>query len=186
MEVYKALPVDASATQATVCVADDWYRFPSAFFLPSPHYRLRFLKTTFDGPQPPSPLSPPFTSQPPCAIRATPSNRSRLRQQANPPPLLFHRHAAGRLRGGAGRHGVGLAGTERWQPRGNRVLRQAGKGPNPRSHVSTGTPSVGWHQLLPRGSSTYLLPALSLPVESAAVGITLLSGAAARRRSATI
>jgi alpha-1,2-mannosyltransferase len=53
MEVYKALPVHALAVTSTdhitVCVADDWFRFPSAFFLPSPRYRLRFLQTSFDG-----------------------------------------------------------------------------------------------------------------------------------------
>ena len=55
MEVYKALPVRSTwvgltpPEQATVCVADDWFRFPSAFFLPSPRYRLKFLRTSFDG-----------------------------------------------------------------------------------------------------------------------------------------
>lgn len=36
-------------TQYNVCVGKDWYRFPSSFFLPSSHYRLRFLKSEFNG-----------------------------------------------------------------------------------------------------------------------------------------
>lgn len=35
--------------QYNVCVGKDWYRFPSSFFLPSSNYRLRFLKSEFDG-----------------------------------------------------------------------------------------------------------------------------------------
>lgn len=32
-----------------VCTGKDWYRFPSSFFLPSSNYRLRFVKSEFDG-----------------------------------------------------------------------------------------------------------------------------------------
>ena len=32
-----------------VCVGDEWHRFPSSFFLPSPGYRLAFLKSGFTG-----------------------------------------------------------------------------------------------------------------------------------------
>ena len=32
-----------------VCVADEWHRFPSSFFLSSPHYRLAFVKSGFGG-----------------------------------------------------------------------------------------------------------------------------------------
>ena len=68
-KVYGALPVP-SATPDTVkwpwylaneyidkgddmtinvCVGDEWYRFPSSFHFPTKHYRLRFLKTKFNG-----------------------------------------------------------------------------------------------------------------------------------------
>lgn len=32
-----------------VCTGKDWYRFPSSFFLPSSNFRLRFLKSEFNG-----------------------------------------------------------------------------------------------------------------------------------------
>lgn len=32
-----------------VCVAEEWHRFPSSFFLSSPHYRLAFVKSGFGG-----------------------------------------------------------------------------------------------------------------------------------------
>lgn len=32
-----------------VCVGDEWYRYPSSFFLPGPAYRLQFVKSGFDG-----------------------------------------------------------------------------------------------------------------------------------------
>lgn len=32
-----------------VCSGKDWYRFPSSFFLPSGNFRLRFIKSEFDG-----------------------------------------------------------------------------------------------------------------------------------------
>ena len=38
-------PVDA----ALVCVAGEWYRYPSSFHLPSPWYRVAFLKSSFTG-----------------------------------------------------------------------------------------------------------------------------------------
>lgn len=34
--------------QATVCVAKEWYRFPSSFFLP-PNTELLFLRSGFEG-----------------------------------------------------------------------------------------------------------------------------------------
>jgi len=32
-----------------VCVGDEWHRYPSSFFLPSPSYRLAFVKSGFGG-----------------------------------------------------------------------------------------------------------------------------------------
>ena len=32
-----------------VCVGAEWHRFPSSFFLPSPHYRLAFVESGFGG-----------------------------------------------------------------------------------------------------------------------------------------
>lgn len=59
MYVYQKLPNEVQETQLSgkekendlvnVCVGAEWYRFPSSFFLPGPHYRLRFLKSGFDG-----------------------------------------------------------------------------------------------------------------------------------------
>lgn len=34
---------------STVCVGAEWHRFPSAFFLPSPAYRLAFIPSSFSG-----------------------------------------------------------------------------------------------------------------------------------------
>ncbi len=37
-----------------VCVGKEWYRFPSSFFLPTPKWKLRFIRSEFKGqlPQP--------------------------------------------------------------------------------------------------------------------------------------
>ena len=32
-----------------MCVGNEWHRFPSAFFLPSPRYRLAFVESGFGG-----------------------------------------------------------------------------------------------------------------------------------------
>jgi len=32
-----------------VCVGKDWYRFPNSFFFPTTNYRLRFIKSEFNG-----------------------------------------------------------------------------------------------------------------------------------------
>lgn len=32
-----------------VCVGKDWYRYPGSFFFPAQNYRLRFLKSEFEG-----------------------------------------------------------------------------------------------------------------------------------------
>lgn len=37
------------STLAHVCIGAEWYRFPSAFFLPSPAYRLAFIPSSFSG-----------------------------------------------------------------------------------------------------------------------------------------
>ncbi|KAL3158672.1 hypothetical protein ABBQ32_011414 [Trebouxia sp. C0010 RCD-2024] len=55
MRLYKHLPQIPEYTNATrcnivsVCVGDEWYRYPSSFFLPGPAYRLQFVKSGFDG-----------------------------------------------------------------------------------------------------------------------------------------
>ncbi|KAK9862164.1 hypothetical protein WJX84_007027 [Apatococcus fuscideae] len=55
MHIYSKLPsrVPAHLAEANqtvpVCVAAEWYRFPSSFFLPSPIYRLQFVKSGFQG-----------------------------------------------------------------------------------------------------------------------------------------
>ena len=44
------LPAAQDSNQVTnVCVGTEWYRFPSAFFLPSPSYRLAFIPSSFSG-----------------------------------------------------------------------------------------------------------------------------------------
>lgn len=32
-----------------VCVGKEWYRFPSSFYLPSPKWHLRFIRSDFRG-----------------------------------------------------------------------------------------------------------------------------------------
>lgn len=55
MRLYRHLPQipeDANATNSnivSVCVGEEWYRYPSSFFLPGPAYRLQFVKSGFDG-----------------------------------------------------------------------------------------------------------------------------------------
>ncbi|KAK9814227.1 hypothetical protein WJX72_002581 [[Myrmecia] bisecta] len=53
LRVYSQLPeVDPAAVgskQIHVCVGDEWHRFPSSFFLPSPAYRPAFVKSGFHG-----------------------------------------------------------------------------------------------------------------------------------------
>ena len=50
MTAYASLPSTATNVAAEgVCVGAEWHRFPSSFHLPSPAYRLRFLRSGFDG-----------------------------------------------------------------------------------------------------------------------------------------
>ena len=42
------LPTESPKEQL-VCVGSEWHRFPSAFFLPGPSYRLAFLPSGFGG-----------------------------------------------------------------------------------------------------------------------------------------
>lgn len=51
MKVYTYLPkTHAMSTQnTTVCVGDEWERYPSSFFLPSSRHRLHYLKQNFAG-----------------------------------------------------------------------------------------------------------------------------------------
>ena len=37
------------ANTSYVCVGSEWHRFPSAFFLPGPAYRLAFVRSGFSG-----------------------------------------------------------------------------------------------------------------------------------------
>lgn len=44
------MAADTNSTRLiNVCVGDEWYRYPSSFFLPGPDYRLQFVKSGFDG-----------------------------------------------------------------------------------------------------------------------------------------
>jgi len=45
LHVYSALPSDA---QGYLCLAKEWYRFPSSYFLPD-GMRVKFVKSAFDG-----------------------------------------------------------------------------------------------------------------------------------------
>lgn len=55
MRLYTQLPQipeEANTTNSevvSVCVGDEWYRYPSSFFLPGSAYRLQFVKSGFDG-----------------------------------------------------------------------------------------------------------------------------------------
>ena len=46
------IPEETNATVSrtvSVCVGDEWYRYPSSFFLPGPAYQLQFVRSSFDG-----------------------------------------------------------------------------------------------------------------------------------------
>lgn len=43
------LQLPACAPLQYVCTGAEWHRFPSAFFLPGPSYRLQFIKSGFNG-----------------------------------------------------------------------------------------------------------------------------------------
>jgi alpha-1,2-mannosyltransferase len=45
MKVYSALPLNATGN---LCLAKEWYRYPSSYFLPN-GVRAKFLKSAFDG-----------------------------------------------------------------------------------------------------------------------------------------
>lgn len=47
--IYSSLPPYDSHERVNVCVGDEWHRFPSSFFLPSPEHRLQFLNSSFRG-----------------------------------------------------------------------------------------------------------------------------------------
>ena len=51
MLVLLQIPTEqqGAGKETYVCVGDEWHRFPSSFFLPSPGYRLAFLKSGFTG-----------------------------------------------------------------------------------------------------------------------------------------
>lgn len=56
INIHNNLYSDAATTSTTtttanynVCVGKDWYRFPNSFFLPTDKYRIRFLKSEFNG-----------------------------------------------------------------------------------------------------------------------------------------
>jgi alpha-1,2-mannosyltransferase len=54
MHLFAQLPAAAGdnehpAHRRLLCMGDEWYRFPSSFHLPGPHYRLGFVQTRFAG-----------------------------------------------------------------------------------------------------------------------------------------
>lgn len=52
---------DTTSGQTTVCVGKEWHRFTSSFFLPTPNFRIAFLKSEFTGQLPeyyPTPTKP--------------------------------------------------------------------------------------------------------------------------------
>eukprot|EP00897_Mesotaenium_endlicherianum_P001191 jgi/Mesen1/11072/ME000099S10512 len=54
LRAYSHIPAPASEKPlanetTTVCVGSEWHRFPSSFFLPSPHHRVAFLDDGFGG-----------------------------------------------------------------------------------------------------------------------------------------
>ena len=48
MHIFAQLPA-APAGTTTVCMGDEWHRFPSSFYLPGKQYRLGFVETGFKG-----------------------------------------------------------------------------------------------------------------------------------------
>eukprot|EP00873_Tetraselmis_striata_P005503 jgi/Tetstr1/425767/TSEL_001552.t1 len=52
IKLFRSLPSEpfgASSHLTNICVGNEWHRFPSSFFLPSPNYRIRFIKSGFGG-----------------------------------------------------------------------------------------------------------------------------------------
>ena len=49
MRVFAQLPSVPAGRPLLVCMGDEWYRFPSSFYLPGPTYRLGFVQTGFKG-----------------------------------------------------------------------------------------------------------------------------------------
>ena len=53
LQIYTHLPTatDSSAPSVTtnVCIAKDWYRYPSSFHLPHNNYRIKFIPSSFHG-----------------------------------------------------------------------------------------------------------------------------------------
>lgn len=56
MDIYKEFHsahirtiVQPIYSDVNVCVGKEWYRFPSSFYLPSPKWKLRFIKSGFKG-----------------------------------------------------------------------------------------------------------------------------------------
>lgn len=45
---FESLPTANTSTAVNVCVAKEWYRFPSHFFVP-PNHTLRFVRSGFGG-----------------------------------------------------------------------------------------------------------------------------------------
>jgi alpha-1,2-mannosyltransferase len=56
MEIYTQLQskdvesaVKGIRGDVNVCVGKEWHRFPSSFYLPSPKWKLRFIRSEFKG-----------------------------------------------------------------------------------------------------------------------------------------
>ena len=63
MEIYTQLQskdvesaVQGIRGDVNVCVGKEWHRFPNSFYLPSPKWKLRFIRSEFKG-QLPKPYS---------------------------------------------------------------------------------------------------------------------------------
>lgn len=41
--------IDNNKIEYNLCIGKDWYRFPNSFFFPTNQFRVRFLKSEFDG-----------------------------------------------------------------------------------------------------------------------------------------
>ena len=75
--IFDDLP--ASNVSSTVCLGEEWYRFPSHYFLPE-NYRVRWTKSSFDG------ALPQYFSPYPLGISQPPDERLGFNHLNKPPP----------------------------------------------------------------------------------------------------
>ena len=72
-------------TPLNLCVGREWHRFPSAFLLPSPRWRLRFVLSEFRAQ-----LPQPFVAPPPEGTRVVPAHFNDLNREEPSQYVSWH------------------------------------------------------------------------------------------------